>query len=62
MLSEDKITAFLQLQQNVLDIQDSSTLLEQALPKVLAKLTAVGYSYVFLSEIFINTEQKVQQR
>lgn len=61
MLSEDKIVAFLKLQQIVLDIEDSTKLLEQILPKVLEKFTVVGYPYIFISAIFIDTEQKIRQ-
>lgn len=61
MVSEDKIQAFLNLQQIVLDIGDSTKLLEQFLPKVLNELTLVGYPYIFLSAIFIDQEQKVKQ-
>ncbi len=61
MVSEEKIASFLNLQQIVLDIGDSTTLLEQFLPKVLQELTTLGYSYIFLSAVFIDSEQKINQ-
>lgn len=61
MVSEEKITAFLNLQQIVLDIEDSGRIINQFLPKVLSELKLVGYPYIFLSAIFIDTEQKVKQ-
>lgn len=61
MVSEDKITSFLKLQQTALDIEDSTNLLQQFLPQVLVQLTLVGYPYIFLSTIFIDSEQKVKQ-
>ena len=61
MVSEEKITAFLNLQQVVLDIEDSGRIINQFLPKVLSELKLVGYSYIFLSAIFIDTEQKIKQ-
>lgn len=62
MVSEDKIAVYLNLQQFVLDTQDSSRLLDQFLPKALEQLNVVGYPYVFLSVIFTNSEQEVKQR
>lgn len=61
MVSEERIVAFLKLQQIVLDIADDTKLLEQFLPRVLRELTLVGYPYIFLSAIFIDTEQTVKQ-
>lgn len=61
MVSKDKIEIFLQLQQMVLDIKDNSKLLEQFLPQALGKLYSVGYPYIFLLTIFVDTEQKVKQ-
>ena len=61
MVSEDKIEVFLKLQQIVLDIEESTKLLELFLPKVLSELNSVGYPYIFLSAIFIDSEQKVKQ-
>lgn len=61
MLSEDKIAVFLNLQQIVLDIEDSAKLLDQFLPNVLEQLNSVGYTYIFLSAIFIDTDGKIKQ-
>lgn len=61
MVSKDKIQVFLDLQQMVLDIKDNSKLLEQFLPMALGKLHSVGYSHIFLSVIFVDTEQRVKQ-
>ncbi len=61
MVEEDKVTAFLKLQQTVLDTEDSAKLLEQSLPKVLTELNLVGYPYIFLSAIFIDAEGKIKQ-
>lgn len=61
MVSEDKIQAFLNLQQIVLDIGDSTTLLEQFLPKVLQEFTKLGYPYIFLSAVFIDSTQSIKQ-
>lgn len=61
MVSEEKIAAFLKLQQTALDIEESTKLLYLFLPKVLAELTLVGYSYIFLSAYFIDSEQKIKQ-
>lgn len=61
MVSEDKLAAFLDLEQFVLDIEESTSLVDQFLPKVLEKLRFVGYDYVFLSAIFIDSKQQVKQ-
>lgn len=61
MVSQDKVTSFLRLQQAILDTEDSTKLLEQILPKVLAEMNALGYPYVFLSAVFINTDGKIKQ-
>lgn len=61
MVSEAKVAAFLKLQQQVLDIEDSTKLLEQFLPIALQELNLVGYPYIFLSTIFIDADQKVKQ-
>lgn len=61
MLSEDKIIAFLKLQQIVLDIEDSNKLLEQFLPIALQELNLVGYPYIFLSTIFIDDAGGIKQ-
>lgn len=61
MLSEDKINAFLSLQQIVLDIEDSTKLLDQFIPKVYQQLAQSGYSYEFLSAIFLDLDQKIRQ-
>lgn len=61
MVSEAKVAAFLKLQQQVLDIEDSAKLLEQFLPIALKELNLVGYPYVFLSTIFIDKDQKIKQ-
>lgn len=61
MVSEDKVAAFLGLQQSVLDIEESTKLLEQFLPHTLDKLTLVGYPYIFLSVLFIDEEGKIKQ-
>lgn len=61
MVSEEKIAAFLTLQQMVLDIEDSTQLLEQFLPKVLEKFSSIGYPYIFLSPVFIDTEWTIKQ-
>ncbi len=61
MVSEGKIITFLKLQQIVLDIEESTKLLEQFLPKVLEELTLIGYPYIFLSTIFIDPQQKIKQ-
>lgn len=60
MVSENKIAAFLRLQQYVLDIEESTTLLNQFLPKVLEEITIVGYPYIFLSAIFIDNQQNIK--
>lgn len=60
MVSENKITAFLRLQQYVLDIEESTTLLNQFLPKVLEEITIIGYPYIFLSAIFVDKQQKIK--
>lgn len=61
MVSEEKIAAFLRLQQTALDIEESTKLLNLFLPKVLEELTLVGYSYIFLCAYFIDSEQKINQ-
>ncbi|MBI4035974.1 GAF domain-containing sensor histidine kinase [Candidatus Daviesbacteria bacterium] len=61
MVSENKITTFLKLQQTVLDIEDSTKLLEQFLPQVLTELNTVGYPYIFLSAIFTDSAGEVKQ-
>ncbi len=61
MVSEDKIAAFLKLQQTVLEIEDSTQLLEQFLPIVLKELNFTGYPYIFLSAVFIDADGKIQQ-
>lgn len=61
MLSEDKIVAFLKLQQIVLDIDDSTKLLEQFLPIALQELNLVGFPYIFLSAIFIDDSGQIKQ-
>lgn len=61
MLSEEKIVAFLRLQQIVLDIEDSTKLLEQFLPMALEELNLVGYPYIFLSAIFIDDSGVIKQ-
>lgn len=61
MVADEKIASFLRLQQMILDNKDSTKLLEQILPKILEELNLVGFSYIFLSAIFIDTQQKVQQ-
>lgn len=61
MVSEAKVAAFLKLQQQALDIEDSTKLLEQFLPIALQELNLVGYPYVFLSSIFIDADQNVKQ-
>lgn len=61
MVSEDKLTSFLKLQQIVLDIEDSTKLLEQFLPRTLKEFTSVGYPYIFLSAVFIDAQQKIRQ-
>lgn len=61
MVSEDKLLAFLKLQQIVLDIEDSTKLLDLFLPKVLEQLNSVGYTYIFLSAIFIDTDGKIKR-
>ena len=58
MVSEDKIAAFLKLQQIVLDTEESTKLLEQFLPIVLGELNLLGFSYIFyLPYSLIQTEQ-----
>src|SRR3989344_8664355 len=61
MVSDDKITSFLRLQQMALDITDSTKLLEEFLPKVLEEVALIGMPYIFLSAIFVDTQQKVKQ-
>lgn len=61
MVSEEKIAAFLKLQQTVLDIGDSTQLLEQFLPKVLEETTSIGYSYIFLCPVFMDENWKIKQ-
>lgn len=61
MVSEDKISAFLKLQQLVLDIEDSAKLLEQVLPQVLVEVNSVGYPYIFLFAIFTDPIGKIKQ-
>lgn len=61
MVSEDKLVAFLSLEQLALDIEESTKLLDQFLPTVFQKLNSVGYPYIFLSAIFIDTAQKIKQ-
>lgn len=61
MVSQDKITTFLNLQQIVLDIEDSTKLLEQFLPVALKELNLAGYSYIFLSSVFIGKDGKVKE-
>ncbi len=62
MITEDKITAFLKLQQIVLDSQDSGKLVEQFLPRVLQELSLIGYPYIFLSAFFIDSEHKIKEQ
>lgn len=62
MVSEDKIAVFLKLQQTVLDIKDSTNLLNLFLPEVLRQLLSVGIEYEFLSAIFLDANHKVQQQ
>lgn len=61
MVSEEKISSFLKLQQIVLDIEDSTKLLEQFLPIVLKELNLIGHQYVFLSAIFIDAAGNIKQ-
>lgn len=61
MLSEDKIIAFLKLQQIVLDFEESTNLLDHFLPKILEELSSVGYPYIFLSAIFTDPSGKIKQ-
>ena len=61
MVSENKITTFLKLQQIALDIEESTKLLEQFLPNVLQELNLVGYPYIFLSSIFLDNSGVVKQ-
>ncbi len=61
MLSEEKIVAFLKLQQIVLDIEESTQLLEQFLPIALQELKLVGYPYIFLSAIFVDDKGQIRQ-
>jgi len=61
MVADEKITSFLRLQQMISDLKDSTKLLEQILPKVLEELNILGYPYIFLSAIFVDTHQKIQQ-
>ena len=60
MVSEDKVNVYLSLQQAVLDIQDSSKLIDQLLPQVLEKLNSVGYPYIFLSVVFVDSDERVK--
>lgn len=60
MVSEEKISAFLELQQAILDTEDSSKLLELSLPKVLSDLKLVGYPYIFLCAFLTNDQDKIQ--
>lgn len=62
MVSEDKIAVFLKLQQIVLDIEDSTKLLNQFLPEVFKQLFTVGLEYEFLSAIFLDADHKVTQQ
>lgn len=57
MVSEEKIAAFLKLQQGILDIEDSARLLELSLPKVLENLRLLGYQYIFLSAILTDGDK-----
>lgn len=61
MVDNKKITSFLRLQQMALDIKDSTKLLDEFLPKVLEELTIMGFPYIFLSAMFVDTQQKVKQ-
>lgn len=61
MVSHDKITTFLKLQQIVLDIEDSTKLLEQFLPIVLKEINLAGCTYIFLSSVFIDKNGKVKE-
>ncbi|MBI4038933.1 HAMP domain-containing histidine kinase [Candidatus Daviesbacteria bacterium] len=61
MVSEDKLVVFLNLQQIVLDIEEGTKLLELFLPQALDKLISVGYPYIFLSAVFIDSEGKINQ-
>lgn len=61
MVSEEKVTVFLKLQQTILDIEDSAKLLEISLPTLLADLRQVGYPYIFLTAILADGENKTQQ-
>ena len=61
MVNDQKIASFLRLQQMALDIKDSTSLLDQFLPKVLEELAVVGSQYIFLSAIFVDDQQKIQQ-
>ena len=61
MVTENKIAAFLKLQQIALDIEDSTKLLEQFLPIALKEMNLLGYQYIFISSIFIDTEGQVKE-
>ncbi len=61
MVSEEKLVAFLKLQQTVLDIEDSTKLLEHFLPKALTELNLVGFPCIFLSAIFTDFSGKEKQ-
>lgn len=61
MVSEEKIAAFLKLQQLILDIEDSTRLLEQFLPLVLKEFNSMISTYIFLSAIFINESGGIKQ-
>lgn len=61
MLSDAALTTFLKLQQMVLDIEESSKLLDQFLPKVLQELNVLGLGYIYLSAVFIDKELNTQK-
>lgn len=61
MVSEEKIAVFLSLEQIVLELEDTKSLLDQFLPIVLQKLNSVGYKYIFLSAIFLGSDGKIKQ-
>lgn len=61
MVSEEKITSFLKLQQLALDIEDTAKLLQKLLPIVLQEMNLIGYPYVFASAIFFDDNGNIKK-
>ncbi|MBI2022912.1 HAMP domain-containing histidine kinase [Candidatus Daviesbacteria bacterium] len=61
MVSNEKLTVFVRLQQIILDTPNNSELLDKILPEMLVTLSSVKLTYEFISALFISTDFQVQK-